>query len=238
VQSAGTLWYNGVMEQKATAKKKPTASAKPVEAPNLHLVKPSDERRTVRRARLADLDALKAQLAVQQLESQRLQKALDTTGTRAAALGAELASLKVPPAVTGFVADVRAAFTWERGLELFIGLLWGGFVPVASFFAIHEALPQLYQAASSSAGWLAWAHFLGVVAVTLGGLLKSSPVVYGAAKEAFGNWAEALGFVLIFEGVMALVPIPWLQAAALVGLVGVNVIGTATRLAQRSRPRR
>lgn len=223
-----------------------STAAKTTEDSGLRLVRPAEERRQVRRARLADLDALKAQVAARDedaarrtAELQQAQQALAAAAHREQALTGEIAALKAPPAVTGFVADVRAALTRERGLELFIGLLWGGFVPVASFYSIHEALPQLWAGASApGAGWLAWAHFLSVVAVVVGGLLKSSPVVYGAAKEAFGNWAEALGFVLIFEGVMALVPIPWLQSAALTGLVGVNVIGTATRLAQRSRPRR
>lgn len=133
----------------------------------------------------------------------------------------------VPP--PGFMTDLRS--TAKKPLELLIGTAFAGFVPVAIFETAHRALPAVLSMAEGNASfyWL----FAGLIVIILGGLLYSAPTVYATGLEAFnGKKSKAVGFTILIEGVMTLVPIGWLQVTALVLLVAINAVGTATGLAR------
>lgn len=141
---------------------------------------------------------------------------------------------KAPPP-PGFMSDVRAAFTRPRALELCIGTAFAGFVPVAVFETAHVALPKVLALAEQNQSfyWL----FAGLIVIILGGLLYSAPTVYAVGLEAFNSKkGKALGFTVLIEGVMTLVPIAWLQVTALVLLIAINAVGTATGLARGKQP--
>lgn len=132
----------------------------------------------------------------------------------------------------GFMVDVRAAATSSRRLELLIGVIFAGFVPLAVFETAHVAIPQVL-ANEAAYGSYTQLFAAALVAVVLGGLGYSAPTVYAVGLEAFGSKkVKAAGFTLLVEGVMTMVPIHWLQVTALILLIAINAVGTACSLAR------
>jgi len=135
----------------------------------------------------------------------------------------------------GFMVDVRAAAKSHRRLELLIGVVFAGFVPLAVFETAHAAIPSVLADAATYGDWTQ--AFVAVLAlVVLGGLGYSAPTVYAVGMEAFGGKkVKAAGFTLLVEGVMTVVPIPWLRIVALLLLIAINAVGTACSLARSVR---
>src|ERR1700679_2290351 len=53
----------------------------------------------------------------------------------------------------GFMVDVRAAARSNRRLELLIGVVFAGFVPLAVFETAHVAIPQVLGNAAAYGDW-------------------------------------------------------------------------------------
>jgi hypothetical protein len=122
----------------------------------------------------------------------------------------------------GVVAQCRAALARGNRLAAVVGLLIGGFVPVATYLVAHAAAGLWTLPAVLAAG----------------GLLFSAPTVFGWARLAFGgagklSAVKACGFVVLLEGVMVAargLGLPTLGYAALVYLVAINAAATAARI--------
>lgn len=99
------------------------------------------------------------------------------------------------------------------------GALFGGFVPVAIWWLVHEDL----------AGNI-WKPQLLLV---LGGLAFSAKTVYQWCLLAFGCRYKAVGFTLLCEGVLTFAETPWLSLTALAYLVVMNAVATAATIAKR-----
>jgi uncharacterized membrane protein HdeD (DUF308 family) len=111
---------------------------------------------------------------------------------------------------------VRLALHPRNRLAASLGALLGAGVPVASFQLAHHEVAELVSLPAL---------------LVLGGLAFSSLTVYAWARNAFGSGLKALGYVVMVEGVMTTSHTPWLSAAALVLLVGINAVATGARLA-------
>jgi hypothetical protein len=112
------------------------------------------------------------------------------------------------------VQQVQHAFAPGKRLAALIGVVLGGFVPMAVFHLVHAEVatyPQL---------WL----------LVAGGLLYSSLSVYKWAKQAFRMQVKAIGFVLLLEGTVTFSHTPWLSFAGLAILIGINAISAAVAL--------
>jgi hypothetical protein len=119
----------------------------------------------------------------------------------------------------GVVEQVRLASQREHRLAGLCGFLLGGFVPLATYVVSHVE----YDRAQ------AWYAQMATLLI-LGGLLYSARTVYDWGKLAFSVPAKAAGFVLLLEGVMTFSASHWLGVAALVYLMVINGVATATRL--------
>lgn len=126
---------------------------------------------------------------------------------------------------TGIVAQVRQAFGPRARLATSVGMLLGGFVPVATFVLAHTDLARLF-----GADGLPWAKTWALI---IGGLLYSALTVYQWAKLAFTSAPKAFGFVVLLEGVMVTSSTRWLAFAALGYLVVINGIATGCTLSVR-----
>ncbi len=120
----------------------------------------------------------------------------------------------------GVIQQVRRAFASGNRLGAVVGLLLGGFVPIALYSIAHQA------------GFSVLSGSLPTMQATLvtGGLLYSAQTVYQWARLAFAQATKAVGFCLLLEGVMVTSGIHWLAVAALCYLVGINGIATACQL--------
>jgi hypothetical protein len=95
-------------------------------------------------------------------------------------------------------------------LAALVGILFGGFVPIAVFCTSHyyvQARPYL---------WV----------FVAGGLVYSAKTVFQWAKAVFHDQTKAFGFVVFVEGTMTFVP-GWLPFCALGVLVCINAIAAA-----------
>ena len=110
---------------------------------------------------------------------------------------------------------------------LFVGTLFGAWVPFATYFVAHEAVT------ATAANPVHQASMIGLV---LGGLLYSAITVYGWGRRAFRSRPKAIGFALLTEGVLTLVPIPWLSVVALAYLMIVNGVATGATMSLDRRP--
>ena len=126
-----------------------------------------------------------------------------------------------PAAQEGFgvVRQVRLAFSRRNLLATCLGILLGGFVPIATYFVAH------YDVRTDLPLWVQ-----SDVAIVLGGLTFSARTVFQWAALAFRSAFKALGFVVLAEGVMTLVHIHWLSIAALCYLVAINGVATGCNL--------
>jgi hypothetical protein len=112
------------------------------------------------------------------------------------------------------VAQIRRAFEKKRRFATYCGLVWGGFVPVATCSIVH------FEVAERPYLWL----------LVLGGLLYSALTVYQWSTVALRSKGKALGFVILAEGVLTLSNIPLLTGAALALLIVINGIATGANL--------
>lgn len=121
------------------------------------------------------------------------------------------------------IAEFRGAF--KDPLAGLLGACIGGWVPLATSIEAHsELFPRgvtLDNIAKPSA-------FL-----VLGGLVYSAKTVWQWGRAAFNDPLKATGFVLLLEGVMVFSSERWLSTSALVYLVTINAIATASRLGFR-----
>lgn len=120
----------------------------------------------------------------------------------------------VPKSVPGAVEQVREAFTAGSRLSAFVGLVLGGFVPLATFTIIHTEVhtrPELW-------------------ALVAGGLVYSAISVYSWAVKAFRYWAKAAGFVLLLEGTLTFCHVLWLAVSGLLILMILNGASAAVVL--------
>jgi hypothetical protein len=66
--------------------------------------------------------------------------------------------------------------------------------------------------------------------IALGGLVFSAPKVYRWGASAWGRKFEAVGMVLLLEGIMTFVPGLWLPSIALLQIVFINGVSSACSL--------
>jgi hypothetical protein len=114
----------------------------------------------------------------------------------------------------GLVKQVRVAANPRNRLATFIGLVFGGFVPVATYTLAHN------EVATNPFMWF----------MVVGGLMFSAMTVFGWARTALHHPAKAAGFVLLTEGVMTFSHTDGLSIVALILLVLINGLATGCRL--------
>jgi hypothetical protein len=122
----------------------------------------------------------------------------------------------------GVVEQVRLSLRRGSRLAFLLGVLLGGFVPIATFVIAHTELT------AAQALWLQPA-----AAFVAGGLLFSAVTMYRWGVLAFAHRAKALGFVVLLEGTMVTCHTRWLALAALGYLAAINGVATACNLATR-----
>lgn len=117
---------------------------------------------------------------------------------------------------TDIVSQVRVALDSRYRLAAIIGVLFGAFVPFATFSVAHfEIGTDYYQ----------WLSFLVV-----GGLVYSATTVYGWGRQAFDSGLKAVGFTVLIEGVMTFSSLEWLSYISLGYLIAINGVATGTQL--------
>lgn len=129
---------------------------------------------------------------------------------------------------TGLPDQIREALAPRSRLAMAVAAVFGGGVPYAAHRIAHAeaGLNGVWGADwSSSRSWV-------YAAILLGCLLYSAPKVYRWAMAALGKWYEALGFVVLTEGIMTLYREQGLAVGALVVLVAVNALATGVRVAR------
>lgn len=120
----------------------------------------------------------------------------------------------------GVVAQVKRAFMRRNLLATLVGLLLGGFVPLAIYFVSHTAR---FELASTN------------TALVVGGLCYSAQTVYQWAKLAFDNALKSAGFCVLLEGVMCTTHVHWLAVLALCYLIVINGVATGCNLSLGSK---
>ena len=95
-----------------------------------------------------------------------------------------------------------------------MGVVLGGFVPVAVYALVHIELP--------GHPWF-WV-------MVVGGLAFSAVSIYQWAEQAFHLWVKALGFVLLLEGTVTFSTQKWLGLTGLAILVVINGVSAAVAL--------
>lgn len=119
------------------------------------------------------------------------------------------------------IAAVRAAVAPESRLASFVGLVLGGFTPLASYVVCHSELPSAQGV-----------YFATLLAIVAGGLLFSAKTVWQWGQLAFADPWKATGFVLLLEGVMVASSVAPLAYGALSLLILINGVATGCQLAQ------
>lgn len=71
--------------------------------------------------------------------------------------------------------------------------------------------------------------------LVLGGLVFSAPKVVKWAREAFGEWTLAVGFVVLLEGAMTFIHSMAVSAIIMILIMMINIAYTATRLVRGQR---
>jgi hypothetical protein len=117
------------------------------------------------------------------------------------------------------VNQIREAAKGKNRLAAVIGVLLGGFVPLATYIVAHYELKA------------AEGVFQIPALLVLGGLVFSAKTVFDWTNAAFGLKVKALGFVVLAEGVMVTAHTEWLCIASLCYLIGINAVATGSRLA-------
>ena len=125
------------------------------------------------------------------------------------------------PKEPSVIEQVEYSFRRNNLLAIFGGFLFGGCPPIATFTVAHVAVKHesLMQIASQFSSYF-----------VLGGLVYSSITVYQWKLMAVKNRYKAIGFVLLTEGVMTFIDIPWLCYLALFQLVIINWVANTYNL--------
>lgn len=121
----------------------------------------------------------------------------------------------------GVIEQLRVAS--NNPAALLIGCLFGGFIPLATYWISHRELDV-----SGSVWQPAWA-------MVAGGLVYSAKTVFQWARLTFQDAWKATGFVVLIEGVMVTSHTPWLSVAALAYLMTINAVATGCQLTQGDR---
>jgi VIT1/CCC1 family predicted Fe2+/Mn2+ transporter len=114
----------------------------------------------------------------------------------------------------GVIAQVRRAFASGNRLAAVVGLLLGGFVPLAVYVVAHGESGALARS------------------LVAGGLVYSATTVFQWARLAFTSALKSAGFVVLLEGVMVTSNTHWLALAALAYLIAINGVATACTLGE------
>jgi len=112
------------------------------------------------------------------------------------------------------VEQMRRAFASGHRLSGLMGLILGGFIPVAVYSLVHV------EVATHPLFW----------AMVVGGLAYSAISVFTWAKQAFHMGIKALGFVLLLEGTVTFATERWLGLSGLVILIVINGVSAAVAL--------
>lgn len=128
------------------------------------------------------------------------------------------------PGAADIVGQVRLSFRRRNRLATVLGMVLGGFVPVASFVLAHQEIVPGKSMLFQVPCWL-----------VVGGLTYSAKTVFDWARAAFSLRLKALGFVVLLEGVMTGANTTWLAYAALAILVAINSISAGCQLAVRTK---
>lgn len=116
------------------------------------------------------------------------------------------------------IYQVKRAFKSGNRLATFVGLMLGGFVPLASYVIAH-----------SETGAFDFSHARSI-SIVAGALLYSAKTVYEWARMAFVSVLKSVGFVFLTEAVMISSTTHWLTIAALCYLISINAIATGCNL--------
>ncbi len=114
----------------------------------------------------------------------------------------------------GAVEQMVRAFSSGNRLSACMGIVLGGFVPIAVYALVH------YEVAEHPMFWC----------MVVGGLAYSAVSVFKWAENAFHMRLKAIGFVLLLEGAVTFSHERWLGFGGLVLLVGINGISAAVAL--------
>jgi len=125
---------------------------------------------------------------------------------------------RAPNLAPAIITQVKTAFAAKNRAAALVGVLIGGFVPLATYMVAHVG----------ALTWLSWA-------LVAGGMLYSAPTVWRWV-HAFAGPVKATGFVVLLEGIMVASPIHGLGISAGALLVGINAVATACALARGARP--
>lgn len=128
--------------------------------------------------------------------------------------------------LAGIPDQIREALAPRSRIAMAVASVFGGGVPYAAHRIAHVGLDGVWGADWTSPRSWVYATLL------LGCLLYSAPKVYRWALLALGRRAEALGFVVLTEGIMTLYHEAGLALGALVVLVVINAIATGVRVAR------
>jgi hypothetical protein len=115
------------------------------------------------------------------------------------------------------IQQTRRSFSRGARLAGVIGLVIGGFVPVATYTVVH------FEVAAIPALWV----------LVAGGLVYSAMTVFMWAKSAFGSTVKAIGFCILLEGILTFAHSIVLSLAALAVLVFINAVSAACSLQVR-----
>ncbi len=172
-----------------------------------------------------ELEKLLAELREELNESQRQLEEVTATNEELVSARAEVQHLRefynTITKELGLVEQVRVAFAGENRLALVFGAVFGGFIPVASFYVVHNEV-----------NWEM--HGIAMLVIALGALAFSAKTVWQWGNEAFKEDAwKAGGFVLLLEGVMTLSQLPWLGYTALGILTFINAVATGVTVSRK-----
>ena len=121
------------------------------------------------------------------------------------------------PRPLGVIAQVRRACARGNRLAAFVGMLLGGFVPLAVYVVAHG------ESGPFEGHERAWT-------LVTGGLAYSAVTVFQWARLAFTSAFKSVGFVVLLEGVMVTSTTHWLALTALGYLILINGVATACTL--------
>jgi hypothetical protein len=122
-----------------------------------------------------------------------------------------LAAQQQTALITNPVDQARAVFRSGNRLSALVGLIMGGFVPLASYALIH------LEVGKRPTLWV----------LVAGGLVYSALNMFGWMQRLFGNRWMALGWVVLLEGTMTACSIAWLSLTGLSILMILDGITTA-----------
>jgi len=114
----------------------------------------------------------------------------------------------------GAVEQMKRAFAAGNRLSAFMGVILGGFIPIAVYALVH------FEVADQPALWV----------MVVGGLAFSAISVFKWAESAFHIVLKALGFVVLLEGTVTFASQRWLSLAGLAILVTINSVSAAVAL--------